>query len=130
MDRGGYDLVLEASGFVRHVQLKSSFVGSKVRHVNIGTKLLAKPGGCVIWLEFDPVDLKLLRYFWFGSEPGAALPDLGSKLARHSKANSEGNKAERPMHREVAKAKFEALADFHQVVQRLFGDGISMISAP
>src|SRR5438270_2606260 len=48
VDRGGYDLVLEANGIVRHVQLKSSFVGSKVRDVSVSTKLLAKPGGCVI----------------------------------------------------------------------------------
>lgn len=121
VDRGGYDLVLEANGFVRHVQLKSSFAGSKVRHVNVGTKLLAKPGGCVIWLEFDPDSLKLLRYLWFGGGPGAALPDLGSKVARHSKANSAGSKAERPMHREVAKAKFEPLSDITGLIARLFG---------
>jgi hypothetical protein len=79
VDRGGYDLVLEANGSVRHVQLKSSFAGSKVRHVSVGTKLLAKPGGCVIWLEFDPINLRLLRYLWFGGEPGTALPDLALK---------------------------------------------------
>ena len=121
VDRGGYDLVLEANGIVRHVQLKSSFAGSKVRYVNVGTKLLAKPGGCIIWLEFNSIDLKLLQYYWFGSEPGSALPDLGSKVARHSKANSQGNKSERPLHREVAKTRFEALSDITQVVDRLFG---------
>jgi hypothetical protein len=121
VDRGGYDLVLEANGFVRHVQLKSSFLGSKVRHVNVGTKLLAKPGGCVIWLEFDPDNLNLLRYFWFGAEPGAALPDLGAKVARHSKANSAGSKAKRPMHREVAKTRFEPLSEITDLIARLFG---------
>ena len=54
VDRAGYDIVLEANGIIRHVQLKSSFIGSKVREVSVSTKLLAKPGGCVIWLEFDP----------------------------------------------------------------------------
>ena len=29
-DRGGYDVVMEANGIIRHVQLKSSFRGSKV----------------------------------------------------------------------------------------------------
>jgi hypothetical protein len=62
-----------------------------------------------------------LRYLWFGSEPGSPLPDLGSKIARHSKANSVGTKTERPMHREVSKAKFEALNDINQLVERLFG---------
>ncbi|WP_166298060.1 hypothetical protein [Bradyrhizobium sp. 2S1] len=80
VDRGGYDLVLEANGFLRHVQLKSSFAGSKVRHVSVGTKLLAKPGGCVIWIEFDGDSLKIERYLWFGGEPGQALPDLGACL--------------------------------------------------
>lgn len=121
VDRGGYDLVLEANDFIRHVQLKSSFLGSKVRNVSVGTKLLAKPGGCVIWLEFDAESLKIGRYLWFGGPAGQALPDLGSKVARHSKANSIGVKAERPMHRELAKSRFEALAEIGPLVSRLFG---------
>src|SRR6266576_7230006 len=51
VDRGGYDVVLEANGIIRHVQLKSSFRGSKVREVDVSTKLLRKPGGCILWLE-------------------------------------------------------------------------------
>ena len=121
VDRGGYDLVLEANGLIRHVQLKSSFLGSKVRSVSVGTKLLAKPGGCVIWLEFAADTLKIERYGWFGGNPGQALPDLGSKIARHSKANSVGRKAERPLHRELAKSKFEALSEIEPLVSRLFG---------
>src|SRR5437773_3721312 len=39
VDRAGYDLVLESNGFVRHIQLKSSFIGSKVRNVSVSTKL-------------------------------------------------------------------------------------------
>ena len=45
VDRGGYDVVLESNGVIRHVQLKSSFRGSKVREVDVSTKLLSKPGG-------------------------------------------------------------------------------------
>ena len=45
VDRGGYDVVLESNGVIRHVQLKSSFRGSKVRAVDVSTKLLRKPGG-------------------------------------------------------------------------------------
>lgn len=122
VDRGGYDLVLEAKGLIRHVQLKSSFLGSKVRSVSVGTKLMAKPGGCVIWLEFAADTLKIERYCWFGGNPGQALPNLGSKLARHSKANSFGLKAERPLHRELAKSRFEPLAGIGPLVSRLFGD--------
>jgi hypothetical protein len=122
VDRGGYDLVLEAGGLIRHVQLKSSFLGSKVRSVSVGTKLLAKPGGCVIWLEFAADTLKIERYGWFGGNPGQALPDLGSKIARHSKANSAGLKAERPMHRELPKSRFAPLAGIGPLVSRLFGE--------
>src|SRR5258708_7765408 len=53
VDCAGYDIVLEANGILRHVQLKSSFIGSKVREVSVNTKLLAKPGGSVIWLECE-----------------------------------------------------------------------------
>ncbi|MEH2565654.1 hypothetical protein [Bradyrhizobium sp. AZCC 2289] len=121
VDRGGYDIVLEASGVIRHVQLKSSFVGSKVREVSISTKLLAKPGGCVIWLEFDPDSLAIKKYLWFGGSPGFALPDLGSKVSRHSKANSKGQKLERPMHRVLGKGRFEAFLEVNLLVNCMFG---------
>jgi hypothetical protein len=121
VDRGGYDLVLESNGLIRHVQLKSSFIGSKVREVSVSTKLLAKPGGCVVWIEFDPEMLKIERYLWFGAAPGSPLPDIGARIARHSRANSIGQKAERPMHRELAKSKFEALSEIEPLVSRLFG---------
>ena len=77
VDRGGYDIVLEANGVIRHVQLKSSFRGSKVREVDVSTKLLRKPGGCILWLEFDRESLAIERFYWFGGKAGTALPDLG-----------------------------------------------------
>lgn len=121
VDRGGYDVVLESNDLVRHVQLKSSFIGSKVRHVSVGTKLMAKPGGCVIWLEFEPETLKIERYLWLGGAPGRALPDIGSRVARHSKSNSAGQRTERPMHRRVAKSKFCRVASSTLLLQFLFG---------
>ncbi len=121
VDRAGYDIVLEANGIIRHVQLKSSFIGSKVREVSVGTKLLAKPGGCVIWLEFDPDNLAIKKYLWFGGSPGSALPDLGSKVSRHSKANSKGQKLEKPMHRMLGKGRFEQLLELNLLVNRMFG---------
>jgi|SRR5438105_3685114 len=45
VDRGGYDVVLEANGVIRHVQLKSSFRGSQVREVDVSTRLRANPAG-------------------------------------------------------------------------------------
>jgi hypothetical protein len=121
VDRGGYDVVLEANGIIRHVQLKSSFRGSKVREVDISTKLLRKPGGCILWLEFDRETLAIERFYWFGGKAGNGLPDLGERISRHSKGNSKGEKNERLGHRVVAKGDFLALADIREVVGKLFG---------
>jgi len=121
VDRGGYDLVLEANGIIRHVQLKSSFRGSKVREVDVSTKLLRKPGGCILWLEFDRESLTIERFHWFGGKAGTALPDLGLRVSRHSKGNSNGEKNERPIHRVLTRGRFEALANIGEVVESLFG---------
>jgi hypothetical protein len=121
VDRGGYDVVLEANGVIRHIQLKSSFRGSKVREVDVSTKLLRKPGGCILWLEFDRESLAIERFYWFGGNAGTALPDLGSRVSRHSKGNSNGEKNERPIHRVLTKGRFEALTNISEVVENLFG---------
>ena len=121
VDRGGYDVVLEANGVIRHVQLKSSFRGSKVREADVSTKLLRKPGRCILWLEFDSENLTIERFHWFGGRAGTALPDLGARISRHSKGNSVGEKNERPIHRVLTRGRFEALADIGDVVKRLFG---------
>src|ERR1700730_10189160 len=76
VDRGGYDVVLEANGVIRHVQLKSSFHGSKVREVDVSTKLLRKPGGCILWLEFDSENLTIERVYWVCGKGGAGPPGL------------------------------------------------------
>jgi hypothetical protein len=48
VDDSGYDLVLEANDVVRHIQLKSSFRGSTVRHTTVNVALGRKPSGCVV----------------------------------------------------------------------------------
>jgi hypothetical protein len=121
VDRGGYDVVLESNGIIRHIQLKSSFRGSKVREVDVSTKLLRKPGGCILWLEFDRESLAIERFYWFGGKAGDGLPDLGLRVSRHSKGNSKGEKNERLGHRVVAKGDFQMLADIRDVVEMLFG---------
>jgi hypothetical protein len=121
VDRGGYDVVLESNGIIRHIQLKSSFRGSKVREVDVSTKLLRKPGGCILWLEFDRESLAIERYYWFGGKAGTALPDLGLRVSRHSKGNSEGEKTARPIHRVLTRGRFEALVNIGEVVGNLFG---------
>ncbi|KYG25482.1 hypothetical protein SE92_33830 [Bradyrhizobium sp. AT1] len=121
VDRSGYDIVLEANGVLRHIQLKSSFFGSAVRHVTVSTRLLEKPSGCVIWLEVDQRTLAFERYFWFGGQPGERLPDLGSKVSRHTRGNSSGQKPERPMHRDLGKSCFSTLSGADELLVKLFG---------
>src|SRR5260370_24067674 len=98
VDRGGYDVVLEANGVIRHVQLKSSFRGSKVREVDVSTKLLRKPGGCILWLEFDRQSLAIERFYLFGGKAGTPAPGLGLRGSPPSQGNSEGQKEARPSH--------------------------------
>jgi hypothetical protein len=121
VDRGGYDIVLESNGVIWHIQLKSSFRGSKVREVDVSTKLLRKPGGCILWIEFDRESLAIERFYWFGGKAGTALSDLGLRISRHSKGNSDGEKNERPIHRVLTRGRFEALVNISEVVEKLFG---------
>ncbi|MGL3111424.1 hypothetical protein [Bradyrhizobium sp. BR 1432] len=121
VDRGGYDIVLEAGRVTRHIQLKSTFRGSKVSEVSVNARLLDKPSGCVIWLEVDKDTLELERYLWFGNPPGSRLPDLGTKVSCNSRADSSGRKPERPMHRDLRKARFTRLSGIDELLGRLFG---------
>ena len=122
VDDSGYDLVLEANGVVRHVQLKSSFKAATTGKVKVSLKLEAKPSACVIWVRFDPTTMRLGPFLWFGSMPGLPIPDLKRlKVAKHSRANSKGVKQERPGQRSIPKARFEKLKTFEALVTRLFG---------
>ena len=122
VDDSGYDLVLEANAIVRHVQLKASFRGSKVRDTTVNVSLATKPSGCVVFMWFDPQNLLLGPFAFFGGTPGQPLPDLsGRKPGRHTKANAQGIKAVRPGIRTVPLAAFEKLTTIDQVVAKLFG---------
>jgi hypothetical protein len=122
VDDGGYDLVLEANTVVRHVQLKSSFRGSKVAKVNVNVLLGTKPSGCVVFMWFDQQTLDLGPFLFFGAPPGQKLSDLlGMRIGKHTKANAQGVKAERPSIRTVPLSQFERVDSVEQLVARLFG---------
>ena len=122
VDAAGYDVVMEANGCLRHIQLKSSFIGSKTAKQTINIRLAHKPGGCVVWLYFDRDTLELGPFLWFGGEPGARLPDIGRlKVGKHAKANAEGVKHERPNIRLVNKGDFTRLDTIELLVAKLFG---------
>ena len=121
VDRGGYDLVLEVNGITRHIQLKSSHREAATAQVNVHVNLKRKPSACIIWIMFDLENLELGPFLWFGGSPREAIVDLGDKVARHSKGNKDGYKAEKPNHRVVKKGRFEELATIEEVAERLFG---------
>ena len=43
------------------------------------------------------------------------------KVAKHTKGNAEGTKAQRPNHRIIQRSKFESLDTLDAVLSRLFG---------
>jgi hypothetical protein len=49
----GYDLVVESSGVIRHIQLKASHRLAKTAELDIHVGLQGKPSACVIWIRFD-----------------------------------------------------------------------------
>ena len=122
VDDAGYDLVLEANGIVRHVQLKSSHVGSSTSDVKVSLHLAKKPSGCVVWLWFNPKTLQLGPYLFFGGPPGHPLPSIADfKVAKHAKGNAQGVKLERPNMRVIPKSGFDTLSSVTELVFRLFG---------
>jgi hypothetical protein len=122
VDHGGYDLVLEANGIVRHVQLKSSYSDAKTARINVSLGLAEKPSGCVVWLRFDPDSLALGPFYWFGGAPGEPLPSLTDyQVGRHTKGNSEGVKLNRPNVRVIPKGDFERIDTLPEIAERLFG---------
>lgn len=123
VDKGGYDVVLEANGILRHIQLKASHKTARTREVGINIALARKRSGCVIWMLFDPEKMELGPFLWFGGEPGAPLPDLGDRIGKHSKADSKGTKAKRPNIRQLRRSRFETLSSMDSVVSALFGCG-------
>ncbi|MBV1868416.1 MAG: hypothetical protein KUG69_11005 [Marinosulfonomonas sp.] len=120
-DRSGYDVVLEADGIQRHVQLKSSFEGAKTSRQKINVRLSGKPSGCIIWIRFDPLTLKQTSYLWFGDAPGEPLPGIGNRIAKHSKGDREGTKAERPDIRVVNRGQFSRIETISALTDLLFG---------
>jgi len=125
VDASGYDVVFECNGVLRHVQLKTSKLDAKASGQKVNMALAAKPGGCIVWLvrhEDHQTCRMRLSYRYFGGAPGECLPSLqGLKVARHTKANALGVKAERSAIRVVPKSRFENVPSTRELVVRLFG---------
>src|SRR5690606_8510770 len=104
-DRFGYDLVIEANGVMRHIQLKTVKATGTNARVNIQLALGTKPGGCVVWMVVDPDTLQPVQFLWFGGRPGSALPPLGDREVRHSRGPLRKKKV-RPALRRLPKGQF------------------------
>lgn len=121
VDNSGYDLIVEAMGVVRHIQLKTSIIGGKTAVQKIHTKLGEKPSGCVVWIYIDEKTLRLGPFLYFGAEAGEPLPSLvDRKKAKHTKGNKDGFKAERQNIRVVPKGSFTAIETLEHLYAQLF----------
>lgn len=124
VDGSGFDLLIECQGIQRHIQLKATEATGKARRQDVNTNLAKRPGGCVVWIFFDGDavnGLTSLRYWFFGGEPGQDLPPLGSKVARHTKANMQQVKVERPNIRVLGRGAFREIASSADLFTTLFG---------
>lgn len=131
VDDSGYDLVLEANGIVRHVQLKSSFRKASTAQVKASLQLRNKPSACVVWIYFDPDTLELGPFLWFGGKPGEAIPDIsGLKVAKHTRGNSTGIKQERPNQRMIPRTLFARIQALDELVTKLFGEFRGIVPTP
>ncbi len=122
IDRSGHDIVFEAHGVMRHVQLKTSSLSAKTARQKLHVDLASKPSGCVIWTRFDSATLELGPFLFFGGVAGEPLPSLGDlRVAKHTKGDATGKKAERPNIRVLSEGRFEELATIRELYCTLFG---------
>ncbi len=125
VDRSGYDLIAEANGVLRHIQLKAAFRGSTTATHKLHISLATKPSGCVVLVYFDKETLDLGPFYYFGSEPGEPLPKLdGLKVAKHTKGNASGLKMDRPNIRVLNKGSFVKLDAISELYLKLFGKSV------
>jgi hypothetical protein len=65
VDNSGYDVVLEANGLMRHIQLKSSHVGAAIAGVGITIELAKNPlavsSGCTSNWKHSSVPIPVVR---------------------------------------------------------------------
>ena len=122
VDRGGYDLIAELGGCLRHIQIKGSVCGSATARQKVHVALADKPSGCVVWVYLNEEDWNLGPFLYFGGDPGTPMPPLGDKVARHTKGDATGEKKERPNIREINKGRFRKLETIDEVWEALFGN--------
>lgn len=74
-----------------------------------------------MWVYFNESDLSLGPFLYFGGPAGEPIPSLdGLRVGRHTKANADGYKAERPDIRVVPKSQFETVDRIEGLYAALF----------
>lgn len=121
-DAFGYDLILNSGGVTRHVQLKASVIGGSAVSQKVGLSLSEKASGCVVWIKIHPDTLAPVLYGWFGGDPNEKLPDLGDKIAKHTKANAQGAKNARSSQRVIPWNRFVQKQTTELIFDALFGE--------
>jgi hypothetical protein len=117
VDARGHDLVIEAGGVLRHIQLKGLGEGGRRSDFTLHQGLTSRPSACVIATVYDRTTLQPTGYRWLGGPPGVPIRQLGDRLAHHTR----GAKGERPDHRTVRLSQFDRVETMDGLVDRLFG---------
>lgn len=120
VDNSGYDIVVEEGSVVRHVQLKTAHRGASTKFQKVHRALCDKPAGCVVWIQFEEATLELGPYLFFGRGPREQLSLDGFKVAKHTKANAMGVKAERQNIRIVPRKYFRENNTIEALYAELF----------
>jgi len=121
VDNQGYDLIIEESSITRHIQLKAAHLSATTASQKIHQALSEKPSGCVVWIYFNEQTSQLGPFLFFGGSAGEPLPNIsGFSVARHTKANAQGIKNERPQIRVVNKGQFTRFENIEQIYEVLF----------
>jgi hypothetical protein len=118
VDDGGYDLVLQAAGIIRHVQLKTRYKAGRARSVQVNANLERHPGGCVVWMlwDVDPSTRRMrMTYRWYGDGPEQPTKPLPARIGRHTSTG-----AERPNMRILKWGDFQGVGDTGALVDLLF----------
>ena len=121
IDDSGFDVVVSVGAYTRHIQLKSSMIGSSTKSVPLQQSLCRLPGGCVVWLEYLRSTLEVQKYHLFAfSRPSEPLDFSNFPLVRSTRANSRGVKKLRPDCYRVPKTAFQQNLSFDVILNVLF----------
>src|SRR5438876_4901241 len=107
IDDSGFDVVVSVEKYTRHIQLKSSMIGSSTKSAQLHQSLCRLPGGCVVWMEYLRSTLEVQKYHLLAfSNPSESLDFSKFALAKTTRANSRGLKKIRQGCHVVSKSAF------------------------